>query len=336
DDIWIGERARNLLLEHFENASNQINNTAKALVDTIAMRNIKDVINIQYHTNFPGTDPYYNDNPGDVSARVLYYGLTRTPYSFVDGGYDKTNNYAGLYDYSLSTIDSLDIIRRSLTSPLFNITVNSNVYNGILTVNGKITALGSVSAENMTLYIAVIEKKNTDHTGYGGVSVFYNVLRKLIPDAGGINIKKTWTSGEELTIPEQSWVIQNIKSSSDIEIIAFIQNSITKEVYQASSQLKPKIATGVEKIAGGTGNSFSLYPNPAVNKLTIDFSEPLAGDSEIKIYNLEGLLIFEYKAGIGISQYTIGNLKLKNGLYLVRILRGGTDLGFKKLMIMGN
>jgi hypothetical protein len=337
DDIWIGERSRNLLLEHFENTSSLDNSNAKVIVDTLASRNKKDVINIQYHTNFPGPDPYYNDNPGDVSARVLFYGLARSPYSFVDGGFNKSDKYAGLYDYYLSTLDSIDIIRRSLTSPLFKIAVSSDVSNGILTVGGKITALGSISnAENMTMYIAVTEKKNSDHTGFSGEQLFYYVFRKMIPDAGGINLKKTWAKGEEMTIPDQSWVIQKIKSSTDIVVIVFLQNNITKEVYQASSQLKPNIATGIEKTAAGKGNSFSLFPNPAVNKLTIDFSEKLTGDADIKIYDLQGLLVSAYKAGSGISEYTIENLKLKAGIYLVRLSREGVDLGFRKLIITGD
>jgi hypothetical protein len=94
--------------------------------------------------------------------------------------------------------------------------------------------------------------------------------------------------------------------------------------------------TGIENHFTGSSESFSLYPNPAVNKLTIGFSEPLAGDSDIKIYDLQGLLISAYKAGSGISEYAIDNLKLKSGIYLVRVSRGGIDLGFRKLIITVN
>jgi hypothetical protein len=334
DDIWLGERTRNLLLEHFENISSPVSSTATALVNSIITHNKKDVINIQYHTNFPLPDPYYNENQGDVSARVLYYGLTRSPYAFIDGGFDK-DNFAGLFDFSLSNIDSLTVIRRSLTTPFFKIDIISDVSDGVLSAGGKITALGNINAENMTLYIAVTENKNKDHPGYGNDTVFYNVFRKLIPDAGGINIKKNWTPGEEYTIPVQTWVIQNIKSSSDIEVIAFLQNNITKEVYQATSLLKPNITTGIGEVLNGKGKDFSLYPNPAVNKLTIGFSEPLNGDSDIKIYDLQGLLVSAYKAGPGISEYTVGNLKLKAGIYLVRVSMKGVDLGFRKLIITG-
>ena len=337
DDIWIGERSRSVLFEQFTNSSNSSNRDADIVVDTIMAHAGKDIINIRYHTNFPGSDPFNAETQADVSARVLYYGLTKAPYSFVDGGFNSLeNDYAGLYDFNLATPDTNALRRRSLVNPLFSISVTPDVSGGILTVNGKITALGKVDAENLTLYIAVTEKKNIDHTGANGVTVFYNVFRKLIPDGGGINLKKNWIKDEEFTIPAQSWIIQKIKNTSDIEVVAFLQNNITKEVYQAASQVKLNIVTGVENHFAGLSKSFSLYPNPTVNKLTIGFSEPLAGDSDIKIYDLQGLLISTYKAGSGISEYEISNLKLKSGIYLVRVSRSGTDLGFRKLIITGN
>ncbi|MGA1978394.1 MAG: T9SS type A sorting domain-containing protein [Bacteroidales bacterium] len=335
DDVWIGERTRSVLLEHFENTSSAASSAATAMVDTIVAHNTKDVINIQYHTNFPGADPYYNDNPGDVSARVLYYGLTRAPYSFVDGGFDKSV-YATLYDYSLSDIDSLDITCRSLTTPVFDIGLNSNISGGVLTVSGQLTALQTVDVENMTLYYAVTEKENTDHTGADGESVFMNVFRKLIPDAGGLNLKKSWTAGDVVTIPDQSWVIANIKNSSDIEVTAFLQNNITKEVYQAASQIKSDIVTGIENIYSNGGNGFSVYPNPAIRKLKIEFTEPPAEGPDIRIYDLQGILVRTYRAAQGISEFTIDNLGLKPGMYFIKISSGSSEIGFRKLIVAGN
>ncbi len=81
--------------------------------------------------------------------------------------------------------------------------------------------------------------------------------------------------------------------------------------------------------------NFALYPNPAVNRLTIDFREPLAGDADIRIYDLQGNIVSAYIAGSDIAQYTIDNLNLKQGLYLIRISRGGINLGFRKLVVAG-
>lgn len=332
DDIWIGERTRNVLLEHFTNTSSVTGSEATEMINIIAKNNKKDVINIQYHTNFPGTDPYYDDNPGDASARILYYGLLKAPYSFIDGGYDKYS-YANLYDYILADIDSNDVNRRSLINPFFKITLNSEISGGILTVNGQLTALTNINTENLTLYIAVTEKENDEHGGANGETTFYNVFRKFIPDAGGLNLNKSWTKGEVFTITDQSWVISNIKNSADIEVIAFVQNNISKELYQASSQVKNSVVVGIEDLLQGKGNQFALYPNPAVNKITVSFKEPLVRETEIKIYDLQGIIMCSFKAESGVAEYIIENPGLKPGIYLVRVSAKGFVPGFRKLII---
>ena len=335
DNIWIGERTRYVLLEHFTNTSNLKCSQATELVNTIAEENPNDVINIQYHTNFPGYDPYYNDNPGDVSARILFYGLTRAPYSFIDGGNDN-ENYATLYDYYLAYIDGTNVIRRNLINPFFDITLNPDATGGILTINGQIKALYEKNAENLTLYLAVTEKVNNDTTGANGETEFYNVFRKFIPDAGGINLKKTWTKGETYAMTGQTWIIENINNLADIEVIAFLQNNITKEVYQAVSRIKPDVVVGIEKPLAWKGQDFRLYPNPAVNKLTIAFRQPLTQETDVRIFNMQGIEVSSFKAGPDQTGFTVNNLNLQPGLYLVRISADGIDLGFKKLVVSGN
>ena len=337
DDIFIGERTRKVLIEHFTNSS-PLSSTANGMVNTIAQNSKNDVINIQYHTNFPNPDPYYDDNPGDVSARILFYGLIRTPYSFVDGGNDGPD-FANYYDYNQSStsINTNDIIRRSLLSPGFDISLTTTVSGGVLTVSGKITALQNISSDNnLTLYLAVTEKKNSQHPVTGGDAIFYNVFRKFLPDAGGINLKKTWTKGETYILAEKTWVIEKIQKTSDIDVISYIQDNVKRDVYQAASKTEANIIVGIENLYGGKGTDFALYPNPAVNKLTISFEEPLTANADIKIYDIQGMVIRTFKAGSGSSEFTIDNIGLKGGMYMVRVTVGGKNLGFKKLIVSGD
>ena len=335
DDIRINERSRNVLIEHFTNSSCLESKRANALVNDIALKNAEDVINIQYHTNFPGTDPFYNSNPGDVSARILSYGLTRTPYSFIDGGTGK-DDFSNIYDYIIADIDNSDILKRSLIHPQFNISLIPVVSGNILSVTVKLTALEDININNLTLFIAVTEKENDAQTGNNGETVFYNVFRKFIPDAGGVILKQTWARGESFTIPDQTWLIKNIINTSDIEVVAFIQNVSTKEVFQAVSEKGPDIIVGIEKMLPDKSTGFSLYPNPARECLTINFEEPLSQVADIRIYDFQGMLIRVYKAGSGSTEFTIENPGLKGGIYLVRLSSGGMDTGFRKLVITGD
>ena len=331
DDIRIGTRTRKVLFEHFTNLSTKASSNSNTTVTGLASRMKTDVINIQYHTNFPGTDAYYNDNPGDASARFLFYGLSKAPYSFIDGG-TKTN-YANVSDYLSIALDTNDLTRRSLTDPSFAITLNSTITGSIITVNGQIKALAAINSENVTLYLVVTEKKDTKQTGANGEKIFYNVFRKLIPDAGGISLNKVWAKNETLTLPDKTWAIDKIPNASDVEVIAFIQNNITKEIYQAESNVKLGIVVGIENVLANNGKGFSLYPNPASNRLTIAFEKSLDAETEIMIYDFKGTVVHTYKAGSGQSEFSINDIDLQNGMYLVRIKSGGLDWGFKKLII---
>jgi hypothetical protein len=160
-----------------------------------------------------------------------------------------------------------------------------------------------------------------------------NVFRKFIPDAGGIILKKTWTKDEVYTLDDKTWLIENITNSADIEVVAFVQNTVTKELYQAASEVQNDIVVGIENLLHGNALGFALYPNPAVNKVTIAFEEPLKTDADISIYDLQGVVIRSYKVGSGSSEFTIDDVSLRGGIYLVRVSAGGITFGFRKLII---
>ena len=125
-------------------------------------------------------------------------------------------------------------------------------------------------------------------------------------------------------------------NSSDIEVVAFIQNSVTKEIYQSASMLKPKITVGIEKPGVLNNIDFALYPNPAKSQLTIRFGDMPDSETDISIYDFSGTVVRTYKAGSGETEFTIDDLGLKDGIYLVRISTGGVNFGFKKLIISGS
>ena len=146
-------------------------------------------------------------------------------------------------------------------------------------------------------------------------------------------MKTTWAVNDAYTLTDKSWPIANIPNSANIEVIAFIQNNVTKEIYQAESNVKLGIIVGIDNVYAGKGFGFGLYPNPASDKLTIVFEKLTDPGTEIMIYDFKGSVLHTYKPGSGLSEFTINDSGLQNGIYLVRVKSGGFDLGYKKLII---
>jgi hypothetical protein len=332
DDIRIGTRTRNVLLEHFTNNSSPSVINANLIVNTLASAMKRDVININYHTNFPGTDMLYNDIPADMSARVLFYGLTRIPWSLIDGG--TRNQFAGIYDYLVADLDSTELNKRSLIEPHFMIEIDPVVSGGLLQVDARITALEELDEENLTLYFAVTAKEISTVTSPNGETIFYNTLRKMLPDGGGTKLPKVWNKGQVYDSPDFSWKITNVYDADDIEIIAFIQNNNTRKIYQATASGINDISVGVESIYGDNA-AFSLFPNPAAERLGISFTTPLLMRTTIEIIDFTGRVARKYTAEPGQSTLVIDNTGLVNGVYVVRMKSGNATVGQSKLIISG-
>lgn len=331
DNIRIGERSRNVLVEHFTNynASGVVSadNEMKTILDDIS----DDAINIQYHTNYRAGDSLYLDNTAVPSSRMLFYSLVRNPYTLFDGG--TTNNFAGRYDWIIADATLEELKNRSLTDPLFSLTIDTLPSYRF---NVNIKPLQEIHASNMTLYLAVVASEINGLTGDNGQTVFRNVLRKMIPDAGGIVLEKDWFVGDSLSKGPYSRNISMKFETDSVEVIAFLQNNITKEVYQAASsgKLSVDIATLIGKV-GFDDATFKIFPNPASTNLTFLFDQELTGKSELRFYNNTGVVVKEVMLQPGIDRLAIDDISLPSGIYIVKLTVNNRPQGYKKLIITG-
>ncbi|MCF8223593.1 MAG: T9SS type A sorting domain-containing protein [Bacteroidales bacterium] len=334
DNFSISTRSRKVLMEHFTNYNNSANSDANLIVNEVMDNMQNDVINLQYHTNIPAADDFYYDNEDDISGRLLFYGLSETPYSFVDGGINL--EYANEYDFGEgNAVDSVDLYKRSMINPLFNMELSSQIDGGILSVSCDVSAAEDISAENLTLYIAVIEKE-INYDAPNGESIFYNVFKKMLPDAGGTDMNKDWAKDESVSYDNFSWLIGNIYDTGDIEIVAFIQNNVTREVYQSVSTIQVNVPTAVDDPElVDMENHFAVYPNPATDHLTIKFSTPTEEDMVLNICDYSGKVVLEKIVPGGSELLGLERLSLKEGMYFVRLIKGAYRVDYKKLIIVG-
>jgi hypothetical protein len=72
--------------------------------------------------------------------------------------------------------------------------------------------------------------------------------------------------------------------------------------------------------------AMSLYPNPAVNSTTLNFSTANAGDYQVRVINALGQSVYsaEGKATEGANTIDLNLEKLSSGLYIVQLVKEGS------------
>ncbi len=221
-----GQFRRIALLEEATNASCGPCAANNPHLQEFFSHNFGGVISVRYHSWWPGTDPMYSENTVDNGARINYYGINGVPTYVMDGV------VKGVPSNPVQITNEMwnDI---SATSPLW-INVNATVEGGTYNVTVSVIVGDDISATNLYLRTAVIERRvhYSSPPGTNGESDFNDVMRKLLPDATGEQLTGL-TPGDTLTFSFTT-EIQHAWNSSDLAAVAWVQNDNTKEIIQSN------------------------------------------------------------------------------------------------------
>lgn len=324
---WLVAQSRVVLIEQFTNSGcppcAASSPPVFSFTDTTS-----DVVTVAYHTAFPYSDSMYFENPLESDARVAYYGVAGVPYSIVDGNYYQGATSVFLQSI-VSTVNSRQAIQPDYEIDMLSLNLLSNQLEGAF----KFTSTSaSTSLDSLMAHIVVIEKnvlKNSYAASPGANSEteYGYVMRKMLPDADGTElINKSINGMDTINI---SWHLEHIKDINEVKIVAFVQNLSTREIYQARWFSPTLIPTGIVK-EQKEGVRAVLYPNPAKNKLNIEFSQEQYIHS-IQIFDRTGSLVHTYPVNSTISFYT-QELNLNDGIYQVKA--SGNNSHIFKLMVV--
>jgi hypothetical protein len=333
DNFWIGERNRTALIEHFTNSSDDSCVYADSTLNKFIHENELNVIDLQYHTSSPLNDPFYQDNPVIPTAREFYYGVPGVPFAILNGG-SKSQ-----YRFSISKTNPLNknnAIIESLLDNKFDINLTSHISGNTLNVVAQVTARQFIPATELSVRIAVIERKIVSKTGNNGETVFESVVKAMLPGAEGTSpIYQDWQETESRTI-NQSWDLdnENIYNYNELRVVAFIQNELTNEIYQAAMDTGV-IITGIDHpIAGSpTEKSFFVYPNPAERLTFIEFNQETREGINIELFNNLGRLLFTRYIPAGTDKTDIRVEDYPSGFYIIRLVSNNKLVGISKLAI---
>lgn len=336
DNIFVGERSRNVLVEHFSNEQHKdavhsnMHYTDLSVYDKVFSRtNGLDVVLIQYASGNAGYDVNYNVNTADADARVLTYGLSSENRFLLNGMRVTSSN--------LSTdMKQEDLDYAMLQFPKFDINIGTIVSNGAnqISVNADVTRLEYLADDSIDVHVVIIQDSLAmDSNG----QLKRNVMRKMLPDNGGTEFSTTSFPIGVPRVVTQSWNYADMKDDLEtayqsvdpnvvinnhiparLEAVVFVQNRRTKEVYQAASTQDINTFINVDNIADAVGQEImdlKLFPNPAYDFFNISFSQPLEGEYDWKLIDVMGRVLRTGTAAQGIETFQVQANELSAGTY---------------------
>ncbi len=251
---------RLVLTEEFTQASCGPCAAANPAFNAILATNTNKTVSIKYQTSWPGVDPMNAQNPTDVQTRVTYYNVTGVPDGWQDG---ITNFYPG--GYSQANIDAAYAVPSSFNinaTHMFNTAMDS-VYLSVI-----VTCSQNITMTTPRLRVGMVEETISFATppGSNGEKDFYNVMRKMYPNAGGTTIGTSWTNAQTQTFNYAIAIPTYIYSKGQIGFVAWIQDDANKNVKQAAYSAPVALANdaGVTTITGIPAGSCSTTFTPTV------------------------------------------------------------------------
>lgn len=330
DNVQILERARFSVLEHFTNSADMSSMNADDVVDAFIAANRKDVISLQYHTAFPGTDPMNVNNPDPASTRSGILGIGQVPFAVLNGG----NDLAGRYDFSNPSHhpDEGELFRASLEVPLFTVDLDLEWLSSRVEVTSTVTCrTGSVSS-NIQLYIAVIETEVLSYTGGNSDTRFLNVVLDMLPTPAGRLLGDEWYAGKESSAFHTWDYAPYVEDIEDLAVVAFVQDRSTGEVLQAAVSYKdPTVGTGR---SGTFPRTIRVFPNPTGGELTVVTGLTGSEPGRILVLDLSGRVVFGEDFPAGQELFHAELHHLNPGIYILQVLDRSGIRGYAKFSLL--
>lgn len=248
---------------------------------------------IAYQMNWPGNgDPYYTAEGG---VRRDFYGVNAITSLWIDGAEYSTSNSQAILTSHVNS--------EAAKNGYFVLQSDRNLSNNTALINYNITPY---LTGNYVLHAAVIEKITTNNFSTNGETSFKHVMMKMVPNASGTPI--TFTAGTPVNGQiSASLAGTNIEQSTDLEVIVFIQDPVTKEIMQSFQ------ATNALSLVDNTVQQVNLYPNPANSFFRLSNIET----ADISIVDVMGKTVLTQK---NVStESTINIADLNSGIYFVTI-----------------
>jgi len=323
DNFRIKERSRLSLLEYFTSANSSESGISDPLINNLTHITSKDAVDLQYHTDSPVPDKFNLQTPVPASTRGLYYGISAVPYAIIDGGvFIEDLNHQMNYDFTSRTPGDIDVSIRSLMEPDFELTIDVDQVFPVMQISVGIEALKATAVKELILYTVVLENliEDPDYSGTNGLSRFENIVRKILPDAGGITYDQSWEAGDKQSVTISWEQPYEFLVADSIAVVVFLQDYNTNEVLQASKYNILEFPTSSANPTFFPESGIRIFPNPATDLVHVRFDDILSEPLWLQIYDFSGRIVHIEEIPAGIQLHSSYLQELNSGLYIIGIL----------------
>ncbi len=242
------------------------------------------------------------------NARNTYYGISGYPTAVFDGKNSVVggNHSTSMYSTYLPIYNAQYAIKTA-----FGITISGTHSGDNYTMNFAVNKIAQTMASNLVLHVAVTQSHIMEN--WQGQTHLEFVSRLMAPNENGtpLNFGAQTTLNIPITFALNSaW--GGVLANHDYEVIAWVQDLGTKEVYNAQKMDLDLIPVGINEIIS---NNINVYPNPASNYVMINNAE----NANIQVYDVMGNKVLDIK---NISnEYKMDVSNLSQGSYMMKIMQ---------------
>ncbi|MCH1611909.1 MAG: T9SS type A sorting domain-containing protein, partial [Flavobacteriales bacterium] len=304
------------LLETFASSTSQFSVTGNIDLHNILSTNQNDYTLVKYPMSWPSPgDPYYTL---EGRQRRLYYSINTVP-RIVNNGIVQFNPIG----FTQQEFDDA----KGLYS-FMDLSTEYSVGGQTIDISVNIDPLCNTAGiwDNLVLHTAVYEKTTYNNSSVNGEIEFYNIMKKLIPDANGTSLSNlsgpnnpttvnlTYTFNGLYNLPPDSdtpidHTFENsVEDFQNLGVAVWIQDVETKYVLQSSDGSIVTSSFELDK------KEIKVFPNPSSEFVNILL--PLNhSPSTIEIYDVIGNMIFSDKLIESKNNYKINLANFRSGIY---------------------
>ncbi len=317
--IYIGAQTvpKYVLMEHFTNSrcgTCAANNPA--FFTRVGSLFGENAHHIAIHSQVPySTCIFYQGNTTEQNARATFYGLQGTPSVSLNGG--------ALQSVSNVSVGVLQG-EAAKRSPI-GIQVNESLSGSNVNATIQVKTFGTVPTGTYKLYAAQVLKRVNQMTP-NGESIHYDVFRKWM-----VNDGVTFTPasvGNSVSI-SYTYPNETIWGSNDNYLVVFVQNTATKEVLNSGNKFDAALPSPTSEMVN-LNQKILLYPNPATEDITLDFTDLNA--TSFSILNAQGQIIDNQIVTSATKKLSLANYA--KGIYWIRV-QTSEGIGTQSFVVQG-